>query len=122
LSYCITDVKLLVSIVVVYMYFMLPSIKAVMVEASVVLFGQRAAFAHDMLKGIPIHKLMAPLTKRILMLILIVLPEALILSYFFYTGVYFLYAQLFVLLYLFFLKNYFHFPMILGWPLNGCRM
>ena len=87
LSYCKSNITLLLAIVSVFYIFMVPSVKNVMTEMYIVLKGERVAFTSDNSDVITIHKLFPPTSKRIFMYLTIVLPESCILLFCCYTGI-----------------------------------
>ena len=88
LSYCSSSFTLLVSIISVFYIFMMPSFKSILNETYIILKGERVAFttqAED--ETVIIHRIFAPLSKRIFMFLVIVVPESTILLFCTYTGV-----------------------------------
>ena len=84
-SYCESSPVLLFTISCVFCIFIFPSYRTIINETYIVLKAERVAFTHQE-DEITLHRVLAPMSKRILIWCLVVLPESLILTFLSFTG------------------------------------
>lgn len=87
-SYCVGDNGLLFVIVGVFLIYLTPAYKTIVLESAVVLLCNRAAFEHEIDSDVvKVHRIRAPLSKRIFLWFFIVLPEFIVLLLVTFTGI-----------------------------------
>jgi hypothetical protein len=94
-SYCSGDTPMLWVITAVFLIYMTPAFKTIVLETTIVLLCKRTAFEHDIDSDVvKVHKLQAPFSKRLFIWLMLVLPEFLVLLCVFITGIGYMYVDI----------------------------